>query len=447
MNGFIDAEDARRFLIAVERRASASRRASSGFAALSNRSRQPLHSRQEGLDRERTGGSPSSAPHRHHSFCTDFGLDVQIPKTVVIGTAEFERLVRTMDTTELMKLESNEAITREFARHELSADLVRDLWATFDALEGPLAVRSSSLLEDSRFRPFAGIYATYMLPNNDPDPMVRFSELSRAILAVYSSAFWKEARSYLASTAHAHEDELMAIVVQKVVGRSYADRFYPQLSGVARSHDYYALDPRNMDDGVAEVALGLGHTVVSGGVSLRFSPASPSSLPQFATPRSFLQHSQRKFIAIDLSRSVVDFARGPEATLAVHGLEVAEADGALAIAGSVYSAQDDVIRENLALPGPRIVTFNNILKWNLVPLAPALLELLRLLRDAMGTEVEIEFALDISSNDGGDHGTPQLYILQLLPTGGPEQLGANVELDPFEDEQCPAKRRPLGRAS
>jgi len=376
-----------------------------------------------------------------HSLLHRFeGLQIRIPKTLVLGTDAFDRFMDRIDLDQLLTLDDDQQVTEVMQSGRFPDLLLQDLSQAMGNLKGPLAVRSSSLLEDSRFRPFAGVYATYMLPNNHADPEFRFRELLQAIKAVYASAFWHDARTYLASTPHDAHDQKMAVVVQQVVGQSFDNRFYPMLSGVAQSYNYYPIGGQTPDEGVAHIALGLGHTVVAGGVALRFSPGTPTVLPQFPTATSFLEGSQHQFWAVDIGRSSFDWSQGPEASLVRCDLSQAESDGTLAIAGSVYDAQDDVIRENLALRGPRLVTFNNILKWHSVPLAEALGELLSLLRGGIGEEIEVEFALDVRNpadrgvapDSGG--ATVRLYILQVRPMSSPVQPRLHRDIEEFDRE-------------
>jgi hypothetical protein len=363
------------------------------------------------------------------------GLEIRIPKTVVIGTDEFEWFMAQEGGGRILDQGDDRAITSRFLALSLRPELRRDLRAAFLALRGPLAVRSSSLLEDSRFRPFAGIYSTFMLPNNHPDPEVRFEELASAVKAVYASTFSRAARTYLAGTPHAIEDEKMAVIVQQVVGHTRGPRYYPLLSGVAQSYNYYPVGHQKAEDGVAIIALGLGEMVVSGGTALRFSPGAPEVLPQFASAEDWLEHGQRQFYALDLARPEVDLLSGPKSSLRLHDLRLAEEDGMLAWAGSVYSAEDDVIRDDLNRPGPRVVTFNNVLKHGMTPLADALSAVLRVLRDAMGGEVEIEFALNASPLPvSGDGPKVRLYLLQLRPMASREQQELGVDLDAIEPE-------------
>lgn len=347
------------------------------------------------------------------------GLEIRIPKTVVLGTDAFDAFMEGVEQSELAGLGSDDEVIERVQQGHFPEPSERKLRTAFERLRGPLAVRSSSLLEDSRFQPFAGVYATYMLPNVHPDADVRFDALKRAVMAVYASTYWRAARNYLAGTPHDPDDQKMAVVIQQLVGRRFGDRFYPALSGVAQSYNYYPVGAQRSEDGVAHIALGLGHTVVQGGAAIRFSPAAPTVLPQFPTAESFLRGTQTELWALDLSSSNFDPCAGPEASLVHCDLKTAEEDGTLELAGSVYSAADDVIRENLALSGPRVVTFHNVIKWNAIPLAAALSEVLWLLRDAVGGEVEIEIALDAAPlgqrETAGEARTPRLYLLQLRP--------------------------------
>ena len=366
-------------------------------------------------------------------------LEIRIPKTVAISVSEFDNFMDGVDLKTL-KGQDDPGKRREMMKVPLSPGLLHDLRKAYAELRGPLAVRSSSLREDARFQPFAGVYATYMLPNNHPDPEVRFAELGRAIKAVYASMFAHNARVYAAGRPHSAEDEKMGVIVQQVVGQQFGDHFYPHISGVAQSFNYYPIAPQRADEGLAVIALGMGQMVVAGGGGFRFSPAHPNVLPQFSRPEQMLKHTQRQFYALDMSSPLVDLTADPSKLLRLYDLDVAEDDGTLTLAGSVYSPDDDAIRENLAMSGPRVVTFNNVLKWQAIPLAEAIAELLSVVGQAMSSEVEIEFAVDM-----GDWGrttprsrrahTPRLYVLQARPMAGLENESADFEigeLDPKE---------------
>lgn len=348
------------------------------------------------------------------------GMRVRIPRTVAIGTDEFDRFVVENNLEDLRNCFDDREIIARFLDGRLSEEVLRDLkMACLWEMKGPLAIRSSSLLEDSQLHPFAGIYATYMLPNNHPDPSVRLRELCRAVKAVYASTYCQEARAYAGQTFPVDEEK-MGVVIQECVGQPHGDRFYPHFAGVALSYNYYPFGPQRAEEGIVALALGLGQMVVSGGNMLQFSPASPQILPQFPSPKHFLKYSQTEFFAVDLSRATVDFFAGPDSSVRRFDLKTAEKDGSLGAVGSVYRPDDDTIRDSLREKGPRVVTFNNVLKWESIPLATAVGEILEVLQDGIGQPVEVEFAVDMghwgrSPTRGEKRQDPCLYVLQVRP--------------------------------
>ncbi|HXE71160.1 MAG TPA: DUF5752 family protein, partial [Candidatus Nitrosotenuis sp.] len=356
------------------------------------------------------------------------GLRILIPRTVVIATDEFDRFLEAngLDSVHAAHLPAEE-LRRRFLESELPEKLVLDLKAATADLRGPLAVRSSSLLEDSQHQSCAGVYDTCIVANNSPEPEVRWRELSRAIRLVYASTFSSRARAYLENTPFSVEDEKMAVVIQEVVGQPHGTRFYPHFSGVGLSYNFYPVGPQQPEDGVVYLALGLGHTIATGGRSVRFCPAYPEILPHLARPGEFLKYSQNRFYAVNLEGDgleSVDGSPGIFGALAEYDLAAAQEDGTLDVAASVYCRDDDQLRENSKLTGPRVVTFNNILKWRAIPLAEALNGLLRRLRQSMGSPVEIEFAVDMGDwgravATGQEHRGPCLYLLQVRPLAEP----------------------------
>ncbi len=340
-------------------------------------------------------------------------LRIVVPRTVAIGTDEFERFMdRNWLPSTLEESAPDEVIRQRFLEASLSPELRRRLWLACGDMTGPLAVRSSSILEDSRLQPFAGVYSTYMLPNNHPDPETRLEELLRAVKAVYASVYCEDARSYIANTPYTVEEERMGVVIQPVVGQSYGRRFYPTFSGVAHSYNFYPVAGQAAEEGVVSVAVGLGKTVVEGGRSLQFSPRRPRILPQFGNAKDFLDLGQTVFYAIDLESPITDFVSG-RSNLLLSPLSDADADGTLGQVASVYSAEDDAIRDNLRLPGRRVVTFSNILRWQTLPLAESMDELLSTLRAGFGHGVEMEFAVDQPKT-----GAAVLSVLQVRPQAG-----------------------------
>ncbi len=338
-------------------------------------------------------------------------LSIKTPRTLVIGTDEFDHFLKSNfhSISEFYFLEDKDILSR-FLSCPLSTQLVRDLKITCNSLKGPLAVRSSSLLEDSHSIPLAGIYNTYMIPNNHPDPKVRFNELLLAVKAVYASTFSENAKKFISDSNHTIEDEKMAVVIQEIVGQQYNSRFYPVISGIAMSYNYYPIGGQLSNEGVTQLALGLGQMVVQGGNALRFSPSTPGVLPQFANPFDYVKKTQSKFFALNLKNQITDFMSENSGPIKQYNLEDAELDGTLQHVASVYCAADDNIRENLKIQGPRVISFNNILKWGSLPLADSLKELLINIRTAMGCEVEIEFAVDIAPPNQAI-----LYVLQVRP--------------------------------
>ena len=262
----------------------------------------------------------------------------------------------------------------------------------------PLAVRSSSLLEDSQYQPFTGVYETFMLGNQQAALSVRLEELSEAIKRVYASTFSQHAKAYVRATPYRLEEEKMAVVLQQVVGTIHGPRFYPDFSGVVRSHNFYPVSPMTFADGIAAVALGLGRTVVDGGKCLSFCPRYPRNLLQFSSVEDILANTQTEFCALELDGA--PHGAGPGHLREVRfGLDVAEADGTLHAVASTYSADNQAVYDGLSRPGARVVTFAPMLKHGIFPLATILELLVRAGEDALGNPVEIEFAVRLPRAD------------------------------------------------
>ncbi|MBI4248399.1 MAG: histidine kinase, partial [Elusimicrobia bacterium] len=356
------------------------------------------------------------------------GIYVRVPNSVVIAADIFDAF---MDQNKLRPLALSDATDAEirdsFSRAALPEETLRALETFAQKVEQPLAVRSSSMMEDSHVLPFAGVYETYMLPNNHPAASVRLEQLTLAIKMVYASTFSQKARNYLAAMPHLREQEKMAVVVQHLVGQTHGDRYYPSFSGVAQSYNYYPVGGIKPTDGLAYVALGLGRTVVEGRRSLSFSPAFPQKLYQFSSAREILVNAQREFFALDLGWR--DFRPDADsgANLLSLDLEAAEEDGTLAPVGSTYSAENDRVYDGIFRKGPRLVTFANVLKSDVFPLASLLAWTLEVGEQAVGCPVEIEFAVDIYRNE--------FNILQIRPMVSWGQ-SKEVKLDPAEQERA-----------
>jgi CheY-like chemotaxis protein len=368
------------------------------------------------------------------------GMITQIPQTIVIATDVFDKFMFENDLRDMAyETEDDDAIMEAFLASRLPKGFEDELRFLLERMDYPLAVRSSSLLEDAQFQPFAGIYATYMIPNESPDIQVRLEELSAAIKLVYASTYFQNARAYIENTARRIEEEKMAVVVQGLVGQRYGDRFYPTFSGVAQSHNFYPLGHQKTQDGVATLALGLGRTVVDGGQALRVCLEYPQSLPQYASAEAMAKQSQPAFWALDMSKDFVDLDFSSENSNVRCDLKCAEEDGTLQMIGSVYDPVDDVIRDGLDQPGPRVVSFANILKYKAIPLAPALLDLLQVFREGMACDIEIEFACDMGDfgrqlPPGKEPKAPTLSILQLRP------ISASVGFEQIETSTVPFER-------
>ena len=337
---------------------------------------------------------------------------VTIPKTVVICTDIFDEF---METNELYPVAlsdvDDETILKYFLRASLPARLIEDLMAFFDVVKSPIAVRSSSLLEDSHYQPFAGIYSTYMVPKlEDKYDMLR--TLSDAIKAVYASVFYRDSKAYMTATSNLIDQEKMAIVLQEVVGNRYNDRFYPTISGVARSLNFYPIGNEKAEDGIANIALGLGKYIVDGGQTLRFSPRHPHNILQMSTMDFALRETQTRFYALDLKNLADQFSVDDSFNLLRLNLKDADADGSLKFIVSTYDPYDQVIRDGYYPGGRKILSFVNVLQHEVFPLADTLDQILHVRQDAMGRPIEIEFAVNI---DPQNPGFATFYLLQVRP--------------------------------
>jgi hypothetical protein len=326
------------------------------------------------------------------------GVSISVPPSAVIGTSVFDEFISKNNLySYALGNHTDREIARAFAEGIFPAETSRDLEAYLEVVDYPLAVRSSSLLEDSYYQPFAGIYDTHMLPNCYTGKIGRLERLEMAIKYIYASAYFHNARNYIEATGNRIEEEKMAVVIQKAVGSRKGNFFYPTLSGIARSYNFYPLGDIKPEEGVAYLALGLGKTIVEGGNCLYFSPSRPGSLPQFAAPRDFLANSQKDFFAIDMSDPSVYPVPGGESGLVRLGLMQAEADGTISLVGSTYLPDDDRVQDGVSRNGVRVVTFAPILKAKLFPLDAIIRFLLHLGSTAMNCPVEIEFAADLAT--------------------------------------------------
>lgn len=327
-------------------------------------------------------------------------IQVEIPPLTVIATDYFDLF---MEQNKLLgtvsSAPSDVHIAHAFQKAELPASLVDDLRIFIAQVRLPLAIRSSSLLEDAMHEPFAGVYATRMLPNNQPDPEDRLGALMGAIKHIYASTFFAKAKDYLRLTSHSSDDEKMAVIIQEAVGAGHADRFYPHISGVARSFNFYPTGLARPEDGVVELALGLGKIIVDDGVAWSFSLAYPHTNPPYNTLNELLKQTQKDFWAIDMRTPGEDRMDGDIDHLRKYSLAEAEENGSLTFIASTFKAEDGTVVRGITGTGPRIVDFAQILKGNLIPLTAVIKELLRACEESLGTMVEIEFAAAFPHSD------------------------------------------------
>ncbi len=340
-------------------------------------------------------------------------LRIRVPPAVVLGTDVFDAFFTESGLRELALRSEDDAVTRNRIMASPLPEEVRSALAhVARIMDRPLAVRSSSLLEDSPSHSFAGVYSTWLVPNIDPDPDERARQLEDAVKRVYASTFTRRSRAFLGATPYRLEEEAMAVVIQRLVGRRHGDVFYPDLAGVARSHNFYPTAPARTEDGVCAVALGLGKTVAEGKPCLRFAPPYPEHIVEFSSVDDMLETCQREFWALDLAAPAPEGGWSADGPLRRMTLRDAEAHGTLAPVASTYSAENARIYDGIGRPGVRLVTFAPILKHRVFPLSEVVQELLILGMAGTRLPVEIEFAVDLHPDDGGP---PEVGFLQLRP--------------------------------
>ncbi len=366
----------------------------------------------------------------HPEFNEFEGVKVSIPKTVVLCTDVFDQF---MDNNNLYQLALSDApdeeILQAFIKAQLPDQFIDDFKTFFEAIRHPIAIRSSSLLEDSHYQPFAGIYSTYMIPYlDDKDEMLRM--LAAAIKSVYASVYFKDSKAYMTATRNVIDQEKMAVILQEVVGKQYGDHFYPNFSGVLRSINYYPLGYEKSEEGIASLALGLGKYIVDGGQTLRVSPYHPAQVLQTSDMEIALRQTQTQFYALDMKRVGVDFKVDDGFNILKLKVKDAENDGALNFIASTYDANDRVIRDGLYDGGRKIVSFNGVLRYGVFPL-PELLKLsMHHGADSMRRPVEIEFACTLN-----DDRTGEFYLLQIRPIVDSKQV-LDQDIMAIPDDKC-----------
>lgn len=343
------------------------------------------------------------------------GFEIYVPSAIVLATDVFDSFLEENDLLNFAINETNdeEIIERFLEAEKFPSDVILKLIEFLSIIKEPLAVRSSSLLEDSQFQPFAGVYETYMIPNKDSDLDVRLDELIQTIKLVFASTFLTKAKDYLKVTSYRLEEEKMAVIIQKLVGAQHQERFYPEISGVAKSYNFYPIPPQKAEDGIALVALGLGKTVVEGGNTVRFCPKYPKHLMQFFSTTDTIQNAQQDFYALNFDGKVYTGENTiPNDLVETYSLSVSEKDQTLNFIGSTYSPENEAVYDGISRPGKRVVTFAPILKHKAFPI-PEILDLIMNFGTwGMGTQVEIEFAVNLTRPSGE---LKEFAILQMRP--------------------------------
>ena len=365
-------------------------------------------------------------------------VNINIPHVAVIGTDSFDQFMRENNLwNNALSDKSNKQINNLFIKSSFNKSLMESLKLFIKSVKYPLAVRSSSLLEDSQYQPLSGMYATYMLPNNQSKVNERLDDLVTAIKLVYASTFYQDPKSLISRSVHRIEEEKMAVILMEMVGQNYNDRYYPTFSGTAQSFNFYPISYMKRNDGVAHLALGLGRTIANGEKSLRFSPKYPGILPQYYSIKATIESSQNSFYAMRLNGKNSSSLKNEDKNLSSFSLKIAEKDGSLKWSGSVVSNEDNIIRDTLAQNGTRVITFTPILKWSMFPLVDILNDLLEMGKDSLGCEVEIEFAVNIFEDENK---SPEFSLLQIKPMvmGGSREL-INMDNESSKSILCNSK--------
>jgi hypothetical protein len=338
-------------------------------------------------------------------------IRVRTPKTSIIGTEEFERFIQNNNLYGEIYTETDyESIKKRFLEGRLTDTLRKRLKAYLSIIEKPLAIRSSSLFEDSLMQPFAGIFDTFLLPNNHPDLNVRLEQTMNAIKLVFASIFSPTASAYFKAVNYKIEEEKMAVIIQEVAGNQYEDTFYPHISGVAQSYNFYPYSYMKPDEGFASMAVGLGKYVVEGEKTYRFSPVHPQL--EIYTPKDLFKNSQVHFYGIDMKKKDLNLMEGEDAGLIKLEIDRAEQHGTLKHCASVYDFSSERTIPGITQAGPRVVNFANILKYDYIPLPKTIEVILDIISESMGTPIEIEFAVDLTKDR---EGRASFYLLQIKP--------------------------------
>lgn len=366
----------------------------------------------------------------HPEFNSFEGATVQIPKTVVLCTDVFDQFMEQNNLYQIALSDaSDEDILQHFMRAQLPDSLIADFFTFFEATKSPIAIRSSSLLEDAHYQPFAGIYSTYMIPYLD-DKYAMLEMLACAIKGVYASVYYKDSKAYMTATSNVIDQEKMAVILQEVVGKQYDGRYYPNISGVLRSLNYYPIGDERAEDGIASLALGLGKYIVDGGQTLRVSPYHPHQVLQTSELETALRETQTRFYALDTKHVGSDFKVDDGFNILNLKVKEAERDNSLNYIASTYDPYDQVIRDGIYDGGRKVITFASVLQHGVFPLPELLQMSMKYGAESMRRPVEIEFACNINNDRTGN-----LYLLQIRPIVDSKQM-LDEDVAAVPDDEC-----------
>ncbi len=367
----------------------------------------------------------------HPDFNRFSGATVQIPKTVVLCTDVFDQFMEQNNLYDIALSDApDEVILQHFLEAQLSDSYIADFFTFFEATHSPIAIRSSSLLEDSHYQPFAGIYSTYMIPNLD-DKYEMLRMLAAAIKSVYASVYYRDSKAYMTATSNVIDQEKMAVVLQEVVGQNHGDRYYPTMSGVLRSLNYYPVGEEKAEEGIASLALGLGKYIVDGGQTLRVSPWHPRQVMQLSEMETALRETQTRFYALDMKRDVgSDFKVDDGFNILNLRVKEAEKDGTLQYIASTYDPYDQIIRDGVYEGGRKVISFCGVLQQDVFPLPEIMQMSMKYGAEAMRRPVEIEFACNLNADRTGD-----FYLLQIRPIVDSKQTLVE-DVAALPDDEC-----------
>ena len=367
---------------------------------------------------------------RHPDFGQFEGVSVQIPKTVVLCTDVFDQFMEQNNLYQIALSDASDAeILSHFLRAQLPDDFIGDFFAFFEATQSPIAIRSSSLLEDAHYQPFAGIYSTYMIPYLK-DKYAMLQMLACAIKGVYASVFYCDSKAYMAATSNVIDQEKMAVILQEVVGRQYGDRYYPTFSGVLRSLNYYPIGDERAEEGIASLALGLGKYIVDGGQTLRVSPYHPHQVLQTSEMETALRETQTQFYALDMKHVGDDFQVDDGFNILKLKVKDAVADQSLSYIASTFDPYDQVIRDGIYEGGRKLITFSGVLQQGVFPLPELLQITMTYGAGEMRRPVEVEFACNLNADRTGE-----LFLLQIRPIVDSKQM-LDEDVAAIPDDQC-----------